>query len=171
MPSALLEALYHRRHDEAQALAAARPELDVFEAAALGDGPRLQRILDRDGAAARAWSDDGFTALHLAAFFGRPVCVTILLDAGADANAVARNAMAVQPLHSAVASGSLQCTNLLLAAGANPNARQAGGYTPIHEAVQAGNVTLETALLAMGADASVRADDGRGVAEFRKTVT
>ena len=47
-------------------------------------------------------SADGFTALHLAAFFGRPEAVRLLLDRGADPNRWATGEPPVQPLHSAV---------------------------------------------------------------------
>ncbi|HEY6449653.1 MAG TPA: ankyrin repeat domain-containing protein [Candidatus Cybelea sp.] len=158
MPSELLTALYNQRADEAAALASRLPRLDVFEAAAMGDAARLRELLTADPACARAWSDDGFTPLHLAAFFAHPECVRTLIEAGADADACSQNAMSVQPLHGAVASRSLRCVELLLEVGSDPNARQAGGYTPLHEAVHNGNRAIEAALLAAGADPSLTPD-------------
>ncbi len=169
MPSELLTALYTQRVDEAAALASRLPRLDVFEAAAMGDDARLRELLNADPAYARSWSDDGFTPLHLAAFFAHPECVRTLIEAGADADACSQNAMSVHPLHSAVASRSLRCVELLLAAGSDPNARQAGGYTPLHEAVHNGDPAIEAAFLAAGADTSLRSDDGRDAASFRST--
>ena len=60
------------RRGTTDALLAADPDLDVFEAAALGYIDRLRTRLD-DGSRAEpsAFASDGFTALHFAAFFGK----------------------------------------------------------------------------------------------------
>jgi ankyrin repeat protein len=129
--SAVRAALYAHKQDVADVLLEAEPELDVFDAAAAGDVDRLTELLDGDSELVGAWSNDGFTPLHLAAFFDRGPAVRLLLDRGADVGAVARNAMKVQPLHSAVAANSMEVVAALLVAGADPNARQEGGFTPL----------------------------------------
>ncbi len=121
------------------ALLQADPELDVFEATALGYVDRLRARLDEDPAAVAACSADGYTALHFAAFFGKAEAARILLEAGAEVNAVADNEMRVQPLHSAAASRHLEVCRLLLAAGADVNARQVGGFAPLHAAARNGD--------------------------------
>ncbi len=168
MPSALLAALYNHQTNEAAALASRLPALDVFEAAAIGQAARALELIREDPAAASAWSDDGFTALHLAAFFAHPQCVQALIVAGADVNAQSRNAMSVRPLHSAVTSRSPGCVELLLAAGSDPNVRQRGGFTPLHSAVHNGDLSIEELLLRSGANAALEADDGRTAPEFRQ---
>src|SRR5213078_4189277 len=128
------QALYRGDRAEVDRLLAGDPELDVFDAAALGSTYRLTVLVREDPSLVHAYSDDGFTALHLAAFFGGPVAVDYLLQAGADPNAVARNEMQVQPLHSAAAAGEVgdvEAAHLLLQAGADPNARQQGEFTPL----------------------------------------
>lgn len=167
MPSELLTALYNQRSDEAAALASRLPQLDVFEAAAIGDAARLRRLMSADPACVKAWSDDGFTPLHLAAFFAHPECVQALIEAGADVESCSQNGMSVHPINSAAASGSLRCVELLLKGGADPNARQSGGYTALHEAAHNADRAMEAALLAAGADPSLCADDGRDAAAFR----
>jgi ankyrin repeat protein len=153
-PSPILAALYTGDRESAQALRAEAAALDVFEAAALGDVERLDELLNEEPELARQWSSDGFTPLHYAAFFGTPAAVTVLLAAGADLEAPARNeelAPAARPLHSAVAAGRLDNAEALLAAGADPNARQHGGFTPLMAAEQCGNLDLAELLISHGA--------------------
>lgn len=162
--SALMCTLYQRRPDLAEVLRGAGVPLDLFEAAAVGDAARVAELLAGGGVA--AWSPDGFTALHLAAFFGQDRVARDLLAAGADPGAVSRSPMAVQPLHSAAAGGHRRVVAALLEAGADPNARQHGGFTALHAAVARDDVVLVDLLLAHGADASLAADDGRAPAAF-----
>lgn len=162
--SPLLLALYQGQEDVAQAIHAAQPELDVHEAAAIGDVERLRTVLREDPARVSAWSADGFTPLHYAAFFGRPEAAQLLIEFRADIEAPARNeqfALHARPLHSAAAARQLEVAALLLDAGADPNATQHGGYTPLLEAAQQGNAELAELLLRKGADASVQLEDGR----------
>lgn len=152
----ILEALYEGKADRARELAAEAESLDVFEAAALGDAARLEGRLREEPELARAWSPDGFTALHYAAFFGSPEAVRALVAAGADLEAPATNqelAPESRPLHSAVAAGRLDNAEALLEAGADPNARQHGGFTPLMEAEQRGDLDLAELLIRRGAQA------------------
>ena len=166
--SLVLFCLYNGRQELARALAEARPDLDVFAAAALGRDDRLGELLATDRASALAWSADGFTALHFAAFFGRTEASQILLDHGADVGAVARNPMAVQPLHSAAAGRHAAVVDALLLAGADPNARQHGGWTPLQAAATHGDEPTAELLLAAGADPSLANDAGRRAADLAR---
>lgn len=162
--SDLLQAVY--RGDDAardQILARRAPET-AFEAAAVGDAARLGELLG-DPAAVAA---DGFTALHLAAFFRHPECVRLLLDGGAPVNAVAANPTRVQPLHSAAAGGDADCVRLLVEAGADVNARQEGGFVPLHASAQNGDEAALETLLAAGADPSLATEDGRTAADLAR---
>jgi ankyrin repeat protein len=152
--SAVLFATYRLRRELAEELIAAGAELDLFDAAATGRTERLRTLLADDPQLAQAWSADGFTALHYAAFFGDAAGAGVLLDAGADPTAVARNEMLVQPLHSAAAAGQVDVAQLLLEAGADPNAEQQDGYLPLDAANQLGNEPLQRLLRAYGARAS-----------------
>jgi ankyrin repeat protein len=150
----ILEALYRGERDEARELAVAAESLNVFEAAALGDAGRLEELLGSEAAVARAWSPDGFTALHYAAFFGSPEAVRALVAAGADLEARSTNeefAPEATPLHSAVAAGRMDNAEALLEAGSDPNARQHGGFTPLMEAEHRGDLDLAEMLIRYGA--------------------
>ena len=162
----MLEALYRGDREQAEEAAEGR-ELDVFEAAALGRTDRVGELLRTHPELARAYARDGFTALHLAAFFGAPGAARALLDYRADADAVARNPMRVTPLHSAAAAAERDIVRMLLDAGADPNARQEGGFTPIHAAAQNGDYELYELLRSRGADEGAALDDGRTVADLR----
>lgn len=165
--SELLEALYRGDRETVEAKLAERPQLSLFEAAAVGDADRVRELLTREPGSVDRWSPDGFTALHLAAFFGHEEVAAELLQQGADVGAVARNRIRVQPLHSAAAGGHTAVARLLLHHGADPNARQEGGFAPIHAAAQPGNGELYELLLASGADQDAATDDGRTAADFR----
>jgi ankyrin repeat protein len=157
-----LQACYHRRVDMLAMLRDAGPALDIFEAAALpASEARGAELLRADPSLAQAWSSDGFTPLHLASFFGRIEMVKLLLPRGADVNAVARNPMAVQPLHSAAAAHDQATITLLLDHGADVNARQAGGWTPLHAAAMFGDVPLAELFLSRGAVAELQNDQGK----------
>src|SRR5262245_20913841 len=95
--SALLHARYRFDRATLDALLAADPAMDVFDAAALGHLDRLRARLDDDPDAIRTFAADGFTALHLAAFFGKTEAARALLEAGADVSTYGTNPFANQP--------------------------------------------------------------------------
>lgn len=158
--SAVLAALYCRQEDIVTALLDRKPALDLFEAAALGYSDLVGELLD-SGDEITAWSVDGFSALHLASFFGRVGTVRFLLEKGAPIDRPSRNGMKVTPLHSAAAGRHPGIAALLLAAGADPNARQQSGWTPLHAAAQNGDSALVRVLLDHGAVVDPENDDGR----------
>jgi uncharacterized protein len=164
--SAVTQAAYHGHAEIVDCLLAAEPRLDVFEAATVGRLERVRELVEQDPILARDFSPDGFTPLHLAAFFGHAEIARLLLDAGADAQAVARNPMRVQPLHSAAAARQLEIARMLVEAGADVNEPQERGFTPLHAAAQNGDVELARLLLESGADPERSAEDGRTAADF-----
>src|SRR5258706_1643926 len=90
--SATMHALYRGQPAIAVALAATLPELDIFEAAALGRAERVGVLLTAHPSLALVRSPDGFTALHYPAFFRigeAAAAIRLLLDAGADVCATA----------------------------------------------------------------------------------
>lgn len=163
--SAVLHARYRFHRDVLDVLLAADPDLDVFDAAALGRLDRLRAWLLEVPDTASAVASDGFTALHLAAFFGKPEAARMLIDAGASVAARSTNDFANQPLHAAAAGRHVEVCRVLLAAGADPNAAQHGGYAPLHEVAASGNVELVELFLSAGADPRAVTETGRSAAD------
>lgn len=166
--SPLLYALYNRASAVAGWLRENTGDLDVFEAAALGETEALTNLLQGERELVNAHGPDGFTPLHLACFFARPQAVRLLLRFGADADAEARNPVRVTPLHSAAASRDAHTVSALLDGGPDVDARQAGGFTALHAAAMHGNEAMTRALLEAGADPAVRDDGGRDAAAFAR---
>ena len=164
--SALMLARYRFDRAMTDALLAADPELDVFEASTLGYVDRLREALEADREAPSAFSPDGFTALHFAAFFGKAEAARMLLEHGASVDVYTRNAFANQPLHAAAAGRHLEVSRVLIAAGADVNAAQHGGYTPLHEAAQHGDVEMTELFLSAGADPAAATDAGETPADL-----
>ena len=160
--SMLMWSIYTRQPAIVNCLRPAAGELDVFEAAALGDCDRLHQILIADAMQVWAVSADGWAPLHLAAAFGGPEAVKLLLSHGAHEHQVSRNPQRNQPLHAAIAlGGSMETIRLLLDAGADVNAIQAGGFTPLHQAAAAGKQEIVQMLLDHGARKDSRCDQGK----------
>jgi ankyrin repeat protein len=160
--SLLLQAMYFQRTDMVERLVEASPPIGIFEAAALPSmTDRAALLVQQDPSLVDAWSGDGFTALHLAAYFGRTEVARLLLAHGADADAVSRNTMSLRPLHSAAASRSHEIMKLLLDAGACVDAQQHGGWTALHAVAGSADLVGIGLLLAGGADPRRGNDEGK----------
>lgn len=156
--SPVLYAVYAGHPDIAESLLATGIEPNIFEAAATGRIQRVRELLKRDPGLAKAYSPDGWTALHLN--WGRLDIVELLLDNGADINALSKNRLTATPLQGAAAAERLELARLLIARGANVNCRGEEGVAPLHEV--AGNGQLEFAKLLLAHGANVNAKDDKG---------
>jgi len=158
--SPLLRARYRMDRGMVEAIRPHVERLNVFEAAAFGDLDRLSELLGEDPDLLDAMSGDGFTSLHLAAFFGQEDAVRLLLARGAVFDVVGTGWMQGTALHSAAAAAQPAIVRLLLDAGADPNVRQRHGYTPLQSAAANADLSSVEALLAAGADAAAANDEG-----------
>jgi ankyrin repeat protein len=155
--SAVLLSIYHGRKEMTELLLP-HVQLNLFEASAAG---KLQRV--RAFSEINVFSHDGFTPLHLAAFFGHAGVVEDLLSRRADPNAVSRNrtfARGVRPLHSAVVGGCIAIVKKLLDGGADINAGDADGNTALTNAAANGNLDLVRLLVDRGALVNARTNLG-----------
>jgi len=145
-------------------LLALAPNLTAFEAAAVGALPALEFAMGTSPAAVAEYSEDGWTLLHLAAFFGQQACVESIFKHGGDVKAISRNGLRNRPLHAAAARNHPDVCRVLLGHGSEPDARQHGGYTALHSAAQHGNEALVEALLTAGATPGLVDDQGKDAA-------
>ncbi len=157
--SLLMWMLYHRRADWLDEIKPLLDELDLFEAAAIGDVLRTKNLLDEQPGQVHTVAPDGFQALGLASFFGRPDAVAVLIAAGAEVDYQAPGSL-LAALHGAVAGKCVASARHLLAAGANIDAKQHGGYTALMAAAANGLIEMLKLLLEDGADTAITDDQG-----------
>jgi ankyrin repeat protein len=159
--SQLLQALYRGDRAKADELLAANPDLTIFEAAASGRTERARDLLRDDPSLANAFGEDGFHPLGLACFFGHVETARILLEHGADVNALSRNEhIQTAAIHAAAASNEegtdeqtrFELVRLVLDHGADPNLPQGGGFRAIDAARQNGDKRVEQLLRERGAE-------------------
>jgi ankyrin repeat protein len=103
-----------------------------------------------------ATQPDGMSALFWAVYYGEADMVSLLLDAGADANV--QNRYGLTPLIQSSITGNGEIISMLLDAGADANARTLQGDTALMNAAKAGSVQGVQALIEAGA--GVEARDG-----------
>lgn len=159
--SSFLLAKYYRQPRVAEYLLSLGPKLDFFGVCVAGQTERALAELDREPDLLERHSSDGWTPLHLAAFFGHAELAKGLLNRNAAVDSRSTNAMQNTPLHAAAAGRSIELARLLLERGADANAPQHGGWTALHAAAQTGDLAMTTLLLAHGADAAARAENNQ----------
>ena len=159
--SSFILAKYYRQNEVASYLLHILPMVDIFEASVAGETQSVVAKLQENPDLLESRNADGWTPLHLAAFFGTPELINALLDRGASVDARSGNAMANTPLHAAVAGGKTENVAALLKHGADVNAQQSGGWTALHGAAQSGNREMVEVLIAHSADVTARAGNNQ----------
>ena len=141
-------------------------EYDACSAAGLGDEARLKALLDDDPSIASREQPYGMTPLHWAARAGSAECANLLLDAGADVNALTKVHRA--PLHLAAEADKEPAARLLVRRGANVDIQDRKGRTPLHRATYEGRVAAAEALLELGANARIPNRNGKNALEVAR---
>jgi ankyrin repeat protein len=158
---AFLLAKYYRQDAMAALLLSHGPQLNFFDQCVAGDTASVLAQIDANPLLLEAHSNDGWTPLHLAAFFGALDLADALLAKGAEIDSRSTNNMQNTPLHAAVAGRRAAMVKFLLERGANANARQTGGWTALQGAAQNGDRDMLEALIANGADINARAENNQ----------
>lgn len=159
--SAFLIAKYYRQQQVADYLLSLGAKLDFFENCAAGRTEAVLEAIDSDPELLKKHSSDGWTPLHLAAFFGNAQLAKGLLNRGADPEARSTNAMRNTALHAAAAGANLESMEVLLTHGVDVNAKQHGGWTALHAAAQTGNYNMAELLIAHGAHRFAQAENNQ----------
>jgi ankyrin repeat protein len=158
--SVFLAAIYRGRQDLI-ALLCPHIKLDIFEAAALGETATVKELARQNKESVRAYSSDGWTALHLATFLGHRQTAETLLELGSDLSALSKNQTANLPLHAAIAGKTdRSIVEMLIDRGASVTARGGGGVTALHLAASRGDAGLCDLLIRKGADPAAKMNDG-----------
>lgn len=166
--SLVLAALYQGNREIAMAIAAKKDELDIFEAAALGNLELVRRLVEQNRVLVKAYSPDGFTALGLAAYLGQKETMEYVLENGAEVNAPAKNPTGYTALTGAVSQNHNEIAKILVGKGADVNHSYEGGFTPLMHAAFAGNLDLVGFLLENGADPNLKMTDGKSAMTFAR---
>ena len=136
--TAVMRAAYRGR-DVLDAVLAANPRLEPFDRIVVGESEDLP--------APDAWTPDGFTPLHIAAFAHNAEAARKLLADGADPNVIATASFArVTPLGTCAFAGANEVARVLLEHGADRTLTADEGFTPLDSALANGNDELAALL-------------------------
>ncbi|XP_055506826.1 cortactin-binding protein 2 isoform X3 [Leucoraja erinacea] len=122
----------------------------LHQAAAQGNVTLLSMLLNEDGNDINHPDEEGSSALYSAAKYGYTDCLTLLLNSGAQVDAVGKNLFT--PLCAAAAEGHAGCTEMLIACGANINYAAEDGQTPLYLSSINGHDECTLILLEAGVD-------------------
>ncbi|MBO1582565.1 ankyrin repeat domain-containing protein [Bacillus sp. XF8] len=137
------------------------PIVAITNAVMKGEQENVVALINEDQNLVHSYSEDGWTPLHLAAYFGHKEIANFLLKKGANLHIKAKNRNENTPLQAAIANKKIEMATFLIGQGADVNAVQSGGWTGLHEAVLLGDEEIVALLIENGADKSIKKNDGK----------
>ncbi|WP_199617707.1 ankyrin repeat domain-containing protein [Paenibacillus alkalitolerans] len=169
--TAVLMAAYYRANEIKELLLQKGAELNLYEAAAVGNTARIKEIVSEAPKLINSHSFDGYTPLGLAAHFGHEEAAAYLLDRGADINLKGKDGkLNNTALHASIAGNHINIVKLLLTHGADINSQCEGetrkGFTPLHVAAHFNRFEIAKMLLENGANPLMRNSESLTPSEY-----
>lgn len=159
--SLIQHCVYRRLSKNLAALLQVSSDVALHDAVAAGSTDRVGALLAAGSDALDTLSPDGWTPLHLAAYFGRIEVLEMLLEAGADPTIWGRAFERNLPIQAACAGGHDAAVELLAEVTPELDVRVDEGWTALMEAAHNGLVRGVAALLRCGADPALKREDGK----------
>ncbi|MFK4289479.1 ankyrin repeat domain-containing protein [Bacillus sp. RC250] len=135
--------------------------ISISQAVISGEKEKVVEIINTDPSFVNSFSEDGWTPLHLAAYFGQKEIASFLLEHGTNIHIRAKNENENTPLQAAIANKQIELVSFLIEKGSDVNAVQSGGWTGLHEAALLGNEDIITLLLEHGANKTTKKNAGK----------
>ncbi len=164
----LVRAAVANQEEMVLALLEARGEDPVFASTIRGDRDAVMAQCDEDASRVKNESKDGFTALHFAAFFSQDRTLDVLVEYGADIEAVTSHPSKMMPIHCAALSGKMEAIDSLLNRGADPDALRADGWTALMIAAAHGYERPLLTILHHNCDVDVESSDGKTAVDLAR---
>lgn len=161
-----LLACYYRSKPEILHFLQSLKPLNLYESCAFGDLEFVQKWITKYPHDVNSFSEDGFSPLGLACYFGHLDVATFLIHKGAAVNLPSKNKFRVRPIHSAVSAEQEELVRILLQCGADANARQPKEITPLHQAAHNGNFGIAKLLLKYGANPDAETEEGKTPTQY-----
>ena len=130
----------------------------LHRAAAIGRLGWIRRCIE-SGMDPNSMNASGITPLELAILHNHPLCVYMLLSAGADL--CLPNSMGESPLHIAAQRGFASVVTAMTMFHPSAVSLVANGSTPLHRSASRGQVLCTSILVSMGADCTAVDAKGR----------
>lgn len=158
--TAVLMTAYYRANEIKELLLQKGAELNLYEAASVGNIARIKEIIGEVPKRINSHSFDGYTPLGLAAHFGQEEATTYLLSYGADINLKGSDGkLNNTPLHASIAGNHINIVRILLKNCAEIDSQCEGelrnGFTPLHVAVHFNRLEIAKLLIEHGANLSI----------------
>ncbi len=164
--SAVLFSLYINKPEITDLILLYNPNLDIYDLSALGETEKLSTLINANPKLVHEYNGVGFTALHVASYFGYQDTVALLIDNGAEVDKRTMDGSDLTALQSAVSNLKSDVVKVLLQFSADVNVQMLGGFTPLMTAAAMGSKELIMLLLENNANKKLTSDDGRDAVSF-----